>query len=73
MSEHEELYLYGGMDINMPEVEHIDRNDISFEGIIKDGHFARIYKATWRTSRGENTVVAKTLKGLLQHYLNTSI
>ncbi|XP_060598180.1 uncharacterized protein LOC132751968 isoform X3 [Ruditapes philippinarum] len=62
MSEHEELYLYGGMDINMPEVEHIDRNDISFEGIIKDGHFARIYKATWRTSRGENTVVAKTLK-----------
>jgi hypothetical protein len=54
------------MDINMPEVKHIDRNDISFEGI-KNGHFARIFKATWRTDQGENTVVAKTLKGLLQH------
>ncbi|XP_053374452.1 uncharacterized protein LOC123532684 isoform X3 [Mercenaria mercenaria] len=62
LSEHEELYLYGGMDINMPEVEHIDRSNISFEGIIKDGHFARIYKATLRTSRAQTTVVAKTLK-----------
>ncbi|XP_060598183.1 uncharacterized protein LOC132751969 isoform X2 [Ruditapes philippinarum] len=62
MGEQEELYLYGGMDINMPEVEHIDRNDISFDCVIKEGHFARIYKATWRTGRGGNTVVAKTLK-----------
>ncbi|KAL4222693.1 hypothetical protein ACF0H5_018734 [Mactra antiquata] len=55
-----ELYIYGGMDMSVPHGWDLDRNDITFETLIKTGHFANIYKAKLR---GRNdAVVAKTLK-----------
>ncbi|XP_053381408.1 uncharacterized protein LOC128549125 isoform X2 [Mercenaria mercenaria] len=58
-----ELYIYGGMDMEAPKIWHISRNDVVFESLIKNGHFANIYKAKLRSKKGQaGDVVAKTLK-----------
>ena len=46
-----------------PQIWHLDRNDVTFETLIKSGHFANIYKAKLRTGSKPEAVVAKTLKG----------
>ncbi|XP_053393450.1 uncharacterized protein LOC123562440 isoform X2 [Mercenaria mercenaria] len=59
----DDLYIYGGMDMEVPQIWHVDRNDITFESLIKSGHFANIYKARLKRGKGsEDVVVAKTLK-----------
>ena len=57
-----ELYIYGGMDEG-PQIWHLDRNEVTFENLIKSGHFANIYRAKLTAGRKPETVVAKTLKG----------
>ncbi|XP_053393446.1 uncharacterized protein LOC123564849 [Mercenaria mercenaria] len=58
-----ELYIYGGMDMEAPQIWHVDRNDVTFETLIKSGHFANIYKARLKRGKGSgDVVVAKTLK-----------
>ncbi|XP_052806968.1 uncharacterized protein LOC128236139 [Mya arenaria] len=56
----DELYLYGGMDFNSSNKGYISRDQITFEMLLKSGHFANIYQARYN---GQN-VVAKTLKEL---------
>ncbi|WAQ93657.1 FER-like protein [Mya arenaria] len=53
-----ELYLYGGMDFNTSSKGYISRDQITFDVLLKSGHFANIYRARYN---GQN-VVAKTLK-----------
>ncbi|XP_052796107.1 uncharacterized protein LOC128228685 isoform X2 [Mya arenaria] len=53
-----ELYLYGGMDFNSSSKGYISRDQITFDVLLKSGHFANIYRARYN---GQN-VVAKTLK-----------
>ncbi|XP_052770744.1 angiopoietin-1 receptor-like [Mya arenaria] len=53
-----ELYLYGGMDFNTSSKGYISRNHITFDVLLKSGHFANIYRARYN---GQN-VVAKSLK-----------
>ncbi|XP_060601820.1 uncharacterized protein LOC132755046 [Ruditapes philippinarum] len=58
-----ELYIYGGMDVQKPQIWHINRNDVTFEALIKSGNFANIYKARLKTGKSAGEiVVAKTLK-----------
>ncbi|XP_060570888.1 angiopoietin-1 receptor-like [Ruditapes philippinarum] len=58
-----ELYMFGGMDVQAPQLWHVNRNDITFEALIKNGHFANIYKARLKSGRNSvDLVVAKTLK-----------
>ncbi|KAL3832342.1 hypothetical protein ACJMK2_023994 [Sinanodonta woodiana] len=58
-----ELYLYGGMSFENEQAWHLSRDDITFESLLKQGHFANIYKATMHHgSRTQEYVVAKTLK-----------
>lgn len=58
-----ELYIYGGMDMNTTQTWHINRNDVTFDSLIKTGHFANIYKARLKAGKGSSdVVVAKTLK-----------
>jgi hypothetical protein len=55
------------MDVQTPQIWHIDRNDVTFEALIKSGHFANIYKARLKTGKSDSDiVVAKTLKGISQ-------
>ncbi|XP_060583179.1 uncharacterized protein LOC132739481 isoform X2 [Ruditapes philippinarum] len=51
-----EMFIYNGMDVQAPHMWHINRNNIALEALIKNGHFANIYKARL------DLVVAKTLK-----------
>ena len=48
-----------------PKIWHLDRNDITFETLIKTGHFANIYKAKLNDKRTRQTVAVKTLKGCI--------
>lgn len=56
----EELYIYGGMELEDTNPMLLARNDIVLESLLKSGHFANIYKARLRNHN--ETVVAKTLK-----------
>ncbi|WAQ93658.1 FER-like protein [Mya arenaria] len=53
-----ELYLYGGMEFNSSSKGYISRDQITFEELLKSGHFANIYRASYNGQ----IVVAKTLK-----------
>ena len=63
-SDGDELYIYGGMDFSQPQQWHLPRDDITFESVIKQGHFV-IYMASMKNkNNASRTVVAKTLKGM---------
>jgi len=64
-----ELYIYGGMDFDSSSVGYISRDQITFEELLKSGHFANIYKARYNGK----VVVAKTLKGTHDHATTFSI
>ena len=52
------------MDFDENQSWHIPRSDVTFETLLKSGHFANIYKAIYnRNKKTHETVVAKTLKG----------
>ena len=59
----DELYIYGGMDFEKTQGWHIPRKDVILESLLKNGHFANIYKTTLKGNKAHKTVVAKILKG----------
>lgn len=59
----EELYIYADTE---SQSWHIPRNEVTFEKLLKKGHFANIYKATLKGNR--TNVVAKTLKGKINYF-----
>lgn len=57
------------MDFEGNQSWFIPRADITFETLLKSGHFANIYKAVYKTNRKkQETVVAKTLKGTIKEF-----
>ena len=54
-----------GIDMEGPQIWHLDRNDITFETLIKTGQFANIYKAKLNDRRKSQAVAVKTLKGCI--------
>lgn len=64
-----DLYIYGEMDLGSSQIWHIDRSDVILDTLLKNGHFANIYKARLKGRKGGEIVVAKSVKGMKNNLL----
>lgn len=62
--EEDDTYMYGGMAFEHKPVWHVDRNRVTMEEIIKNGHFAWIYRST--LDKGTKNVFTKDDKLLMK-------